>query len=259
MNKKERSRYARQIRLGQIGEVGQQKLLDSTILIIGMGGLGSPAAMYLAAAGVGRIIISDFDQVEDSNLQRQIVHRTKDIGELKAFSAKRTIAEINPDCEVEAIDWQLEESELEEYAKKADLVLDCTDNFPTRFSINRVCVKTGTPLVSGAAIRMEGQIATYIPNSGGPCYQCLYKEEFESTETCAMEGVLSPVVGVIGTLQALQAILVLIGEEDSVNGKLLLFDGFAMEWRSVKIPKNPKCTVCASALLSDLKIKDKNV
>jgi adenylyltransferase/sulfurtransferase len=246
MNKKEQSRYARQIRLSQIGEEGQQKLLDATVLIIGMGGLGSPAAMYLAAAGIGHIIISDFDQVEDSNLQRQIIHRTKDIGELKAFSARRTIAEINPDCEVEAIDWQLDESELEAYANKADLVLDCTDNFPTRFSINRVCVKTGTPLVSGAAIRMEGQIASYIPNSDGPCYQCLYKQEFESTETCAMEGVLSPVVGVIGTLQALQAILILTAEEESVNGKLLLFDGFAMEWRSVKIPKNPKCAVCGA-------------
>ncbi len=245
MNKKEKSRYARQIRLSQIGETGQQKLLDSTVLIIGMGGLGSPAALYLAAAGIGNIIISDFDQVEDSNLQRQIIHRTKDIGELKAFSAKRTIDEINPDCEVEAIDWQLDESELEEYANKVDLVLDCSDNFPTRFMINRVCVKTGTALVSGAAIRMEGQIASYIPNFGGPCYQCLYKAEFESTETCAMEGVLSPVVGVIGTLQALQAILILIGEGESVNGKLLLFDGLSMEWQTVKIPKNPKCTVCA--------------
>ncbi len=244
MNKKQQSRYARQIRLSQIGEEGQQRLLDARVLIIGMGGLGSPAAMYLAAAGIGRIIISDFDQVEDSNLQRQIIHRTKDIGELKAFSAKRTIAEINPDCIVEAIDWQLDESELEEHANKADLVLDCTDNFPTRFMINRVCVKTKTPLVSGAAIRMEGQIASYIPCSNGPCYQCLYKAEFESTETCAMEGVLSPVVGVIGTLQALQAILVLIGEGESVNGKLLLFDGLSMEWQTVKIPKNPSCEVC---------------
>jgi len=245
MNKKQQSRYARQIRLSQIGEEGQQKLLDATVLIIGMGGLGSPAAMYLAAAGIGRVIISDFDQVEDSNLQRQIIHRTKDIGELKAFSAKRTIAEINPDCEVEAIDWQLDESELEEYANKVDLVLDCTDNFPTRFMINRVCVKTGTPLVSGAAIRMEGQIATYIPNSGGPCYQCLYKQEFESTETCAMEGVLSPVVGVIGTLQALQAILVLIGETEELIGKLLLFDAYIMEWRSIQIKKSPHCKVCS--------------
>ena len=264
MNKQQQSRYARQIRLNQIGEAGQQKILDATVLIIGMGGLGSPAALYLAAAGVGRMIISDFDHVEDSNLQRQIIHRTQNIGELKTHSAKQTLAEINPDCEVEAIDWQLDEVELENYAKKADIVLDCTDNFPTRFMINRVCVKTATPLVSGAAIRMEGQIASYIPNSGSsnganssrnnrlnkkaardsPCYQCLYKEEFENSETCAMEGVLSPVVGVIGTMQALQALLILIGQADKLNGKLLLFDGLSMEWQTVRIPKNPNCPVC---------------
>ncbi len=245
MNDKEKSRYARQIRLNKIGEAGQQKLLDSTALIIGMGGLGSPAAMYLAAAGVGRLIVSDFDQVEDSNLQRQIIHRTQDIGELKAFSAKRTIAELNPDCVVEALDWELEDDELESYIQQADIVLDCSDNFPTRFAINRACVKQMTPLVSGAAIRMEGQITSYIPGSGGPCYQCLYKSDFESTETCAMEGVLSPVVGVIGTMQALQAILVLIGEIENVNGKLLLFDALNMEWQKVTIPKNPNCAVCA--------------
>ncbi len=245
MNNKEKSRYARQIRLNKIGEAGQQKLLDSTVLIIGMGGLGSPAAMYSAAAGIGRLIVSDFDQVEVSNLQRQIIHRTQDIGELKAFSAKRTIAELNPDCVVEALDWQLDDGELESYVQQADIVLDCTDNFPTRFAINRACVKQMTPLVSGAAIRMEGQITSYIPGSGGPCYQCLYKPDFESTETCAMEGVLSPVVGVIGTMQALQAILILIGEEENVNGKLLLFDALSMEWQKVTIPKNPNCAVCA--------------
>jgi len=245
MNNKELSRYARQIRLKNIGEAGQQKLLDATVLIIGMGGLGSPAAMYLAAAGIGRLVISDYDQVEDSNLQRQIIHRNKDIGELKALSAKRTLAEINPDCVVEALDWQLDEEELEAYAAKADLILDCTDNFPSRFMINRISVKTSTPLVSGAAIRMEGQICSYIPDSGGPCYQCLYKEEFENTETCAMEGVLSPVVGVIGTMQALQAILVLLGETESINGKLMLFDGLNMEWQTVRVPKNPACPVCS--------------
>jgi len=244
MDKSEKSRYARQIRLSQIDESGQQKILDATVFIIGMGGLGSPAALYLAAAGAGRIIISDFDQVEDSNLQRQIIHRTQDIGELKALSAKRTIAEINPNCKVEAIDWQLDEAELEKIAAKADVILDCTDNFPSRFMINRASVNTGTPLVSGAAIRMEGQIASYIPNADGPCYQCLYKEAFENTETCAMEGVLSPVVGVIGTMQALQALLILIGKSDNVKGKLLLFDGLNMEWQTVKIPKNPSCKIC---------------
>ncbi len=246
MNNKEKSRYARQIRLNYVGEEGQQKLLDSTALIIGMGGLGSPAAMYLAAAGVGRLIISDFDQVEDSNLQRQIIHRTQDIGELKALSAKRAIAELNPGCVVEALDWQLEEDELEEYVRKADIVLDCSDNFPTRFAINRVCIKQKTPLVSGAAIRMEGQIASYIPDLDGPCYQCLYKQEFENTETCAIEGVLSPVVGVIGTMQALQAMLILIGQVEQLNGKLLLFDGLNMEWQKVQIPKNPNCAVCGA-------------
>ena len=247
MNNKEKSRYARQIRLSQIGEVGQQKLLDASVLIIGMGGLGSPAALYLAAAGIGRLTISDFDQVEDSNLQRQIIHRTKDIGELKAHSAKRTIAEINPDCEVVALDWQLDDDELEKYVAEADVVLDCTDNFPTRFAINRACVKALTPLISGAAIRLEGQIASYIPGLDGPCYQCLYKEQYENTETCAMEGVLSPVVGVIGTLQALQAILVLTGKSENVNGKLMLFDGLNMEWQSVRIPKNPNCPVCSGS------------
>jgi len=246
MNKQQKDRYARQIRLPQVGEKGQQKLLDATILIIGMGGLGSPAAMYLAAAGIGHLIISDYDQVEESNLQRQIVHRTQDIGELKAFSAKRTIADLNPDCEVEAIDWQLDENELEELAKKSDVILDCTDNFPTRFMINRVSVNTGTPLVSGAAIRLEGQIASYIPGSGGPCYQCLYTKEFENTETCAMEGVLAPIVGVIGTMQALEAILILLGNTESVNGKLMLFDGWSMEWQTVRIPRNPNCPVCGN-------------
>ena len=246
MNEKEQSRYARQIRLSQIGEAGQQTLLNSSALIIGMGGLGSPVAMYLAAAGIGRLIISDFDQVEDSNLQRQIVHRTQDIGELKALSAKRTIAEINPDCIVEAIDWELDEDELEAYLNKSDIVLDCSDNFPTRFAINRASVKTKKPLVSGAAIRIEGQIASYIPDSGGPCYQCLYKQQFENTETCAIEGVLSPVVGVIGTMQALQAILILTGHAENVNGKLLLFDGLSMVWQKVQIPRNPKCACCGS-------------
>lgn len=244
MHSKHLSRYSRQIRLSAIGEAGQQDLLDATVLIIGMGGLGSPAAMYLAAAGVGKLIISDFDQVEDSNLQRQIIHRTQDIGELKALSAKRTLAEINPDCEVEAIDWELDDEELESYMTQADLVLDCSDNFPTRFAVNRASVKTQTPLVSGAAIRTEGQVTSYIPDSEGPCYQCLYQPNFENTETCAMEGVLSPVVGVIGTMQALQAVLILTGHAEQVNGKLLLFDALHMEWQTVKVPRNPNCQVC---------------
>ena len=247
MNPQEKKRYARQIKLASISEQGQQSLLDATVLIIGMGGLGSPAAMYLAAAGVGRLIISDYDQVEDSNLQRQIIHRNQSIGELKVHSAKHTLADMNPYCKVEAVDWELDKKELDSYIKKVDLVVDCTDNFPSRFAINRACVAALTPLVSGAAIRTEGQIASYIPGSDGPCYQCLYKETYENMATCEMEGVLAPVVGVIGTMQALQAILVLTGKTESILGKLLLFDALNMEWQSVRIPKNPKCPVCGES------------
>ena len=243
MTPEQTRRYARQIRLPQIGEAGQQKLLAGRVLIIGMGGLGSPAALYLAAAGVGALVISDFDRVEDSNLQRQIIHRHRDIGELKARSAEHTLAELNPHCEVIALDRQLDEDELSAEIQNADVVLDCCDNFATRFALNRACVAHGKPLVSGAAIRMEGQIATYLPDRG-PCYRCLYPGELENEETCAMEGVLAPVVGIIGSMQALQAIQVLTGRTENLVGRLLLFDAAAMEWRNVKIPADPGCPVC---------------
>jgi molybdopterin/thiamine biosynthesis adenylyltransferase len=238
------SRYDRQIKLPQIGDEGQQKILDSTALIIGMGGLGSPAALYLAAAGIGKLIIIDFDVVEESNLQRQIIHGTDNIGELKTHSAKQSILEINPDCQVVSIDHELDEIELEQNIKNADIVLDCSDNFPTRFAVNRFCVKTRTALVSAAAIRFEGQILCYIPDVEGPCYQCLYKDEYQNAQTCEMEGVLGPVVGVMGTLQALNAILIITGNASELAGKLLLFDAISMHWQSVNIPKNSACSVC---------------
>ena len=246
MNADQRDRYARQIRLPQIGEQGQQKILDSTALIIGMGGLGSPAAMYLAAAGIGKLIISDYDIVEASNLQRQIIHANKWIGEHKVDSAKSVIEALNPDCEVEAINFQLDEDELKSVIQRADIVLDCSDNFPTRFEVNRYCVETETPLVSGAAIRLEGQIMNYQPNVEGPCYQCLYTQVYENAETCEMEGVLGPVVGVIGTMQAVQSLLILTGGGEPLIGKLLLFDATSMEWQGVNLPKNPACPACGS-------------
>ncbi len=245
MTPSDESRYNRQIKLPQIGEDGQQKILDSSVLIIGMGGLGSPAAMYLAAAGIGHLIISDFDVVEESNLQRQIIHQTANIGDLKAHSARQTILNINPDCRVEMIDRELDEEELEHFISQADIVLDCSDNFPTRFAVNRYCVKTKTPLVSAAAIRLEGQILSYIPAAEGPCYQCLYNGDYENAQTCEMEGVLGPVVGVMGSLQALQALLILTGNSDEFSGKLLLFDGLNMQWQSVTIPKNDNCACCS--------------
>lgn len=243
------ARYARQIRLPHIGAQGQQRLLESRALLIGMGGLGSPAALYLAAAGVGTLVISDFDRVEDANLQRQIIHRNRDIGELKTRSAQRTLAELNPQCRVIALDRQLDADERAAEIQRADIVLDCCDNFATRFALNRACVAYGAPLVSGAAIRMEGQIATYLPDRG-PCYRCLYPGELENEESCAMEGVLAPVVGVIGSMQALQAIQVLTGHTENLVGRLLLFDAAAMEWRSVRIPADPECPVCGGVKAS---------
>ena len=246
MDKTQRERYSRQIALPQIGEAGQQKLLDARALIIGMGGLGSPAALYLAVAGVGHLVISDFDRVESSNLQRQIAHGVDDVGELKALSAKKNIRRLSPSTSVTALDWQLEEDELLEQVRQADVVLDCSDNYPTRLLVNRCCVQTVTPLVSAAAIRMEGQIATYLPaEPDSPCYQCLYGPDYEQAETCAAEGVVAPLVGVLGSLQAMQAILVLTGLTAQLVGKLLLFDAAGMDWRAVKVRRDPGCSVCA--------------
>lgn len=246
MNPQQRERYSRQIRLPQIGEAGQQRLLESRALIVGMGGLGSPAAMYLAAAGVGELLLSDFDRVESSNLQRQIIHRVDDIGELKARSAQRSLAELNPECRVEALDWVLDDAELEAQVGRVDIVLDCCDNFATRFAVNRFCVAAAKPLISGAAIRMEGQVAAFLPEAQSACYQCLYSGELEHEESCALEGVLAPVVGVIGSMQALMAIRTLTGDWDAVRNKLLVFDAAALEWRALRLRPDPACPGCAS-------------
>jgi len=182
-----------------------------------------------------------------SNLQRQIIHSNDSVGDNKVDSAKRSIEALNPDCDVETINYQLDEEELKSVIQRVDIVLDCSDNFPTRFEVNRHCVETRTPLVSGAAIRLEGQIMNYQPNVEGPCYQCLYTQVYENAETCEMEGVLGPVVGVIGTMQALQTFLILTGQGEPLIGKLLLLDAASMEWQGVKLPKNPACPVCGSS------------
>ncbi len=240
--------YSRQIRLPQVGEEGQSRLLASRALVVGMGGLGSPAAMYLATAGVGHVVISDYDRVEPSNLQRQIVHRAEDVGEPKALSARATLEALNPEVRITALDWQLDEAELAEQVGAADVVLDCSDNFPTRFALNEACVRTGTPLVFGAAIRLEGQLSTFLPaREGSPCYRCLYAGGSETAETCTQEGILAPVVGVIGTLQAVEAIKVLLDLGETLCGRLLLFDAIALEWQTVRLRKNPSCPVCAGS------------
>lgn len=247
MNRQQSNRYSRHIRLDQIGESGQQKILDSTILIIGMGGLGSPAAMYLAASGVGKLIISDYDIVEESNLQRQIIHANAAIGDNKVDSALHSIKTLNPNCAIEAINYQVDGDELKALIHRVDIVVDCSDNFATRFEVNRYCVEAGKPLVSGAAIRLEGQILSYQPNVGGPCYQCLYSETvYDNADSCEMEGILGPVVGVIGTMQALQALMILADIAQPLVGKLLLFDAAGMEWQQVKLSQNQHCPVCAA-------------
>ena len=243
MNQAQLDRYARHIRLTSIGEAGQQAICDASVLIIGMGGLGAPAAMYLAAGGVGELILCDYDIVETSNLQRQIIHLDKSVGEHKVESAKQTINALNPECQVRTIEYQMDEKELFEQIQQADIVLDCTDNFPTRFEINRGCVASGTPLVIGAAIRLEGQVMSYQP--GSACYQCLYPQSYENAESCELEGVLGPVVGVIGSMQALQAMLILAGQGEPLRNKLSLFDAAAMEWRTVVLPRHPSCPVCS--------------
>jgi len=245
MNEKQKTRYSRQIKLPHIGEENQQKLLDSHALVVGLGGLGSPAALYLAAAGVGKLTLCDFDQVDLSNLQRQIIHTTADIGELKAESARKSLLALNPDITIETIDYLAEEDELLKIAHTADIILDCTDNFPSRFGLNRISQSSKTPLVSGAGIRWEGQVSTFDPNNNtSPCYQCLYPQSDLESASCAMEGVIAPLVGIIGTMQAQETINMLLGKPALV-GQLCLFDARRMEWQNIRLNKNPTCVVCA--------------
>jgi len=246
MDDKQLLRYSRQIMLPRVDVAGQERLLTARALIIGAGGLGSPAAMYLAAAGVGHIVIADHDVVELSNLQRQLLHRTADIGRHKAASALDTLGAINPDVSVTPIAQRLQGEQLDNEVRQTDIVLDCSDNFATRFAVNAACVTHGTPLVSGAAVRMEGQVAVYLPaHSDSPCYACLYKEGEDADQTCSENGVLSPIVGIIGSLQALEAIKVILGLGDTLCGRLVVFDGLTHEWRTLKVPRDPACPVCS--------------
>lgn len=239
-------RYSRQIKLPQVGLAGQQKLTAASVLIVGMGGLGSPVAMYLAAAGVGHIGIADFDVVDESNLQRQIIHRHADIGSLKTESAAKTLQAINPSISISRYDFTLESEEFSELVGEYTLIVDCTDNFATRFELNIASLKSLTPLVSGAAIRWQGQVTAFDPGKpDSPCYQCLYPNQDVEAASCAAEGVISPLVGVIGAMQALEAVNILIGH-GKLHGVVWLFDGEFMEWQKMVLPKNPHCPACGS-------------
>ncbi len=240
-------RYSRQIMLPQIGIAGQERLRAAHALIVGLGGLGAPAAMYLAAAGVGRLTLADGDTVDLPNLQRQVIHHNADIGRAKVESARERLLAINPATDIHGLAVRLAADALDAAVRDADVVLDCTDNFATRFALNAACLRAGKPLVSGAAIRMEGQLSVFdARRADSPCYRCLYPEGPELAESCGETGVLAPLVGVIGSLQAIEAIKLITGIGETLVGRLLLFDALSLEWRELRLPKDPHCPICAA-------------
>lgn len=249
MNDEQLLRYSRHILLPQIGIEGQENIVNARALVVGAGGLGSPAAYYLASAGVGTLVLADGDTVDMTNLQRQILHRTDAVGMSKSASGKRTLGEINPECRVVALAERLSGESLDEEVAQADIVLDCCDNFATRHAVNRACVKFRKPLVSGAAIRFDGQVAVFDSRQAdAPCYHCLFPEGQEVEEVrCAVMGVFAPLTGIIGTVQAAEALKLLIGCGTSLAGRLLLLDGLGMEWREIRVPRDPGCAVCSTA------------
>lgn len=239
-------RYSRQIMLGGVDIEGQQALLSSKVLVLGLGGLGAPVAMYLAAAGVGELILADDDVVELSNLQRQIIHRTDAIGKSKAESAREALAQLNPDVEITLLAKRLDTQALTQALDGVQVAVDCSDNFTTRFALNAACVAAGIPLVSGAAIALEGQVAVFDPRqAASPCYRCLYQEQSDEQLSCATSGVLAPLVGIIGSVQALETVKLLTGLGESLAGRVQFYDAFRGQWREMRLPKDPECPVCA--------------
>ncbi|WP_323012190.1 HesA/MoeB/ThiF family protein [Castellaniella sp.] len=240
-------RYARHILLDELGVEGQERLLAARVLIVGAGGLGSPAALYLAAAGVGQLLLVDDDVVELSNLQRQILHTTVGLGRAKAESGRQALLALNPDIQVQALVERLDDVRLRELAAGVDLVLDCCDNFATRHAINRACVATGTPLVSGAAIKFSGQVSVYdLRRDDSPCYCCLFPEADDVEELrCATTGVLGPLLGMVGSVQAAEAIKLIVGMGEPLVGRLLSVDALRMQWHTIRFRRDPACPVCA--------------
>jgi molybdopterin/thiamine biosynthesis adenylyltransferase len=244
-------RYSRHILLPEIGVEGQSRLRAAHALVIGAGGLGCPAALYLVSSGIGRLTLADPDRVDLTNLQRQILYRDDAVGALKVEAARKTLGAVNPSVTVVPLAERLEGEALERLVAEADVVLDCSDNFATRHAVNRACVRHARPLVSGAAIRFDGQVAVFdLRRDDAPCYACLFPEGGETEELrCAVMGVLAPLTGAVGALQAAEAIKLLTGVGESLNGRLLMFDALRAEWRSVRVRKDPDCAVCAAAAI----------
>jgi molybdopterin/thiamine biosynthesis adenylyltransferase len=240
-------RYSRHILLPEIGIEGQQSFLDAHVLILGAGGLGSPAAMFLAASGIGTLTLCDDDKVDLTNLQRQLAHRTASVGMAKVGSAQRTLGEINPGVRVLAIQERADEARLMTLVAEADVVLDCSDNFPTRYALNRVCATAKKPLVSGAATRFDGQVSVFdFRHPDSPCYNCLYPEESETEETrCAVMGVFAPLVGIIGSMQAAETLKLLAGIDSTLHSRLLTLDALHMQPRVMRLARDPQCAVCS--------------
>jgi adenylyltransferase/sulfurtransferase len=239
------NRYSRHIILPEVGGKGQKKLLDSKVFLVGAGGLGSPAAFYLAAAGIGKIGISDNDDVDFSNLQRQILHSTKDVGRPKVQSAKETIADLNPDVEVVPYTERLNSENIIDIIKDYDVILDGSDNFPTRYLVNDACVMLGKPLSHGSIFRFDGQATTILPGQG-PCYRCLYETPPppDLVPSCQEAGVLGVIAGIIGVIQATEVIKLVLGKGNILNGKLLLYDSLNMDFKKLSIQRNPACPMC---------------
>jgi len=244
MNDAQLLRYSRQIMLPAIDIAGQEKLLAAKVLIVGLGGLGSPVAMYLAAAGVGHLVLADHDRVDVSNLQRQIVHRSNAVGAPKVESAAATLERLNPDVGLTLLAEKLDASRLHTVVRDVDLVIDGTDNFATRYAVNDACFDAGVPLVSGAAIRVEGQVAVFDPRKpDAPCYRCLYPEADSTPLNCAENGVAAPLVGIIGSVQAMEAMKLIVGVGTSLAGYVLYFDALEMDWRKLRLRRSPSCPI----------------
>ena len=246
MNDEQLLRYSRHILLDEIGIDGQERLNNAHALVIGAGGLGSPVALYLASAGIGTLTICDGDVVDLTNLQRQIVHRVASVGTPKAVSAQTTLAGINPETKVNAVTERVSGERMSALVKAADVVLDCSDNFATRHALNRACVAHSKPLVSGAGVRFDGQITVFDRRDrDAPCYHCLFPEGGDNEDMrCAVMGVFAPLVGIVGAMQAAEALKLVAKVGQSLNGRLLLLDALAMEWRSVRLKRDPQCSVC---------------
>lgn len=248
MNDDELLRYSRHILLPQVDIAGQETICNSKVLIIGAGGLGSPVAMYLAAAGVGELIISDDDEVDTSNLQRQILHSEASVGTNKSTSARASIQEINSHTHVTSIEYRLDEDALTSLLPNIDVVVDCSDNFATRILLNRMCFMTKRPLVFGAAIRFEGQLSVFdFRDVDSPCYECIFESIDDSQLSCSESGVFSPIVGIVGCMQALEALKLIVGLKVSSVGRLGLFDGLKNQWRYMNVSKNTACKTCGGS------------